>query len=395
MGVRGRIRRLWQTVPMANQTPNSDVVNLPASDDASQDNFTPVTTEEGKLQQLIDWLEEHVSAYSYLNEQVPLGGSEEDIKAARASVNDRGARMPDAIIHGSMMVLGAAVNHSSPYLAYADGKVEVQDRTVGENPAVPVRIFVPNDLTGAVVVAAHGGGFWMGDGILRDYAFGPNMAALAARSGAIVVDVDYRLSPENKVSAAIEDIATVTAAVADDSLKLQELGAKSISEDNPIVLYGVSSGGHNVTSAVKQIPEETPVALLLVSPALDLRGAPEPWLKAFFGVTDAASEEVSPGLFAPSRSLRVHVQSASRDTVVRPATEFLEKVAEAGGTTSQSEFLATHQIAVPRVQREQITDAARFILEVTNTSRELPEDPAGEYDKEKVDRQNEESWGRQ
>ena len=108
---------------MTNQTPNSDVVNLDSSEVESQDNFTPVTTEEGKLQQLIEWLEEHVSAYSYLSEVVPLGASEEDIKKARASVNDRGARMPDAIIHGSMMVLGAAVNHSSPYLAYADGKV--------------------------------------------------------------------------------------------------------------------------------------------------------------------------------------------------------------------------------------------------------------------------------
>lgn len=99
---------------MTNQTPNSDVVNLASSEDEAQDNFTPVTTEEGKLQQLIEWLEEHVSAYSYLSEVVPLGASEEDIEKARASVNDRGARMPDAIIHGSMMVLGGG---RQPFLA--------------------------------------------------------------------------------------------------------------------------------------------------------------------------------------------------------------------------------------------------------------------------------------
>lgn len=385
---------LWQTVSMTNQTPNSDVVNLASSEAESQDNFTPVTTEEGKLQQLIEWLEEHVSAYSYLSEVVPLGASEEDIKKARASVNDRGARMPDAIIHGSMMVLGAAVNHSSPYLAYADGKVEVTDTTVGESPSVPVRVFVPQDPTGSVVVAAHGGAFWMGDGSLRENSFGPNMAALAARSGAIVVDVDYRLAPEHKVSEAVNDIARVVASVADDSLQLQKLGAMPISDQNPIVLYGVSSGGHNVVCAVDQISQETPVALLLVAPALDLRGAPAVWLQAFFGTSDDSAKEVSPGLHEPSRSMRVHVQAASRDTVVRPATEYLKKVEEAGGEVSQAEFLATHQIAVPKVQREQITDAARFILEVTHTERELPEDPAGEYDKEAIDRQNQESWGK-
>lgn len=92
--------------------------------------------------------------------------------------------------------------------------------------------------------------------------------------------------------------------------------------------------------------------------------------------------------------MRVHVQAASRDTVVRPATEYLKKVEEAGGDATQAVFLATHQIAVPKVQREQITDAARFILEATHTERELPEDPAGEYDKEAIDRQNEESWGK-
>lgn len=379
---------------MVNQTPNSDVVNLSSSEEEPQDNFTPVTTEEGKLQQLIEWLEEHVSAYSYLSEVVPLEGSDEDIRKARDSVNDRGARMPDAIIHGSMMVLGAAVNHSSPYLAYADGKVEVTDTTVGESYKIPVRIFTPHDPTGAVVVAAHGGGFWMGDGVLRENAFGPNMAALAARSGAIVVDVDYRLAPEHKVSVAVEDISTVVAAVADDSLQLQQLGAKPISEQNPVVLYGVSSGGHNVVSSVDQIDQDIPVSLLLVAPALDLRGAAAVWLQAFFGTTDDSAKEVSPAAHKPSRSMRVHVQSASRDTVVRPATEYLKKVEEAGGKASQTEFLATHQIAVPKVQREQITDAARFILEVTHTSRELLEDPAGEYDKEAIDRQNEESWGR-
>lgn len=485
---------LWQTVAMVSQFPNSDIQNLPvsdastvntaqstaqdslngtssssgdglggepnsASDDGALDSFVPVTTDEGKLQQLIDWLEEHVSVYSYIGETAPLGGTAEEIQQARESVNNRGARFPDAIVHGSMMVLGAAVNHSSPYLAYANGTVDVLDTTVGVTTAgaatgdstpiksigiegkrpgksaftsdsscesrenvpeessagysIPVRIFTPDSPTGAVVVAAHGGGFWMGDGALRDNAFAPDMAALSARSGAVVVDVDYRLAPENKVDAASDDIVSVIQAVLDGSLGLHELGAHPIGKDNPLILYGVSSGGHNVvrafdkisakrplseSSAVEASTErlsdtDVPIALLLVSPALDLRGLAEDWLEAFFGTTDATSREVSPGLYAPSRALRVHVQSASMDSVVKPATEYLQKVKESGGEVSEREFLATHQIAMPITQRERITDAARFILEVTHTERALDDDPSGEYDKEAVDRQNEESWG--
>ncbi|ALA68682.1 alpha/beta hydrolase [Corynebacterium lactis] len=370
--------------------PNSDIVNIPSEETTGDDGFTPVTTDEGKLQQLIEWLEEHVPAYSYTTVMSPMQGSPEEIQSLRESVNDRGARVPDAIIHGSMMVLGAAVNHSSPYLAYASGSVDFEDIEVGN---VPVRVFTPNNPTGAVVVAAHGGGFWMGNGALRDNAFAPNMAALAARSGAIVLDVDYRLAPEYPVSASSDDVAVVSTAAASGALGLSAKGARPINADNPLVLYGVSSGGHTVVRASSKIGNDTAVALLLVAPALDLRGAPAAWLEKYFGTSDDQSEEVSPGLYAPQTPLRVHVQSATKDTVVRPATEYLSKVREVGGVTSNSKFLATHQVAVPTVQRQQITDAARFILEVTNTERDLPGDPAGEYDKEAIDRENEASWG--
>src|SRR5699024_4630127 len=79
---------------------------------------------------------------------------------------------------------------------------------------VPVRVFVPTEPTGAVVVAAHGGAWWMGDGTSRDGVFGPDCAALAQRSGAVVVDVDFRLAPEHPMPAAAEDLAAVVRWVA-------------------------------------------------------------------------------------------------------------------------------------------------------------------------------------
>lgn len=73
--------------------------------------------------------------------------------------------------------------------------------------AVPVRIYTPVEAPSGlpVVVYFHGGGWTIGDldthdGICR---------AIAARTGAIVVSVDYRLAPEHPFPAAVEDCYAV------------------------------------------------------------------------------------------------------------------------------------------------------------------------------------------
>ena len=66
--------------------------------DPASEGFTPVTTDEGKLRQLVDYLAEHVSAYR-VSAPVPWTGTLDEIRAARAAANDRSARLPDAIVH--------------------------------------------------------------------------------------------------------------------------------------------------------------------------------------------------------------------------------------------------------------------------------------------------------
>ena len=73
---------------------------------------------------------------------------------------------------------------------------------------VPVRIYRPTDSTEPqrALVYFHGGGFVIGsldthDGIAR---------ALAARADCIVVSVDYRLAPEHRYPAALDDCWTAT-----------------------------------------------------------------------------------------------------------------------------------------------------------------------------------------
>ena len=80
----------------------------------------------------------------------------------------------------------------------------VEDFEVG---GVPVRLYAPSaDLDSPVIVYLHGGGWVIGsldthDGLAR---------ALANRSGCRVAAVHYRLAPEHRFPAAVDDCWTVT-----------------------------------------------------------------------------------------------------------------------------------------------------------------------------------------
>ncbi|MEV4091374.1 alpha/beta hydrolase [Streptosporangium saharense] len=82
--------------------------------------------------------------------------------------------------------------------------MEVEDRTVPGDPDVPVRIYRPHLAHGAVVWM-HGGGFVMGS-LETEH---PWAARLADGSGATVISVGYRLAPENRFPAALDDVYAV------------------------------------------------------------------------------------------------------------------------------------------------------------------------------------------
>lgn len=382
--------------------------------DPTDHGFTPVTTEEGRLRQLVEYLEEHVPAYTATID-IPWEGSPEEVAAARSRANDRAARLPDHIVHASMLVLGAGVDHTLPFVAYGGASVSFADGVVaGAGHGIPVRVFVPTEPTGAVVVAAHGGAWWMGDGTSRDGAFGPDCAALAQRSGAVVVDVDFRLAPEHPMPAAAEDLAAVVRWVAAQAAapagERDVVLADAPIDASKVVLWGRSSGGHACVIAAKLLAGDAgdtsgavgsgargqapqPALVALSAPSLDLRGRTKMMLRAVFGTEDATVPDVSPALGDVSFLGRVYVQTGSADTTVAGGPELVAAVREAGGAAELDEYLATHGVAQPSVQRARITDLARHILAATGTHRELPAEAPGEYDKDAVDRANEESWG--
>jgi acetyl esterase len=84
------------------------------------------------------------------------------------------------------------------------GDMELDDRTVPGDPDVAVRVYRPRDAQGALVWL-HGGGFVVGD-LDTEH---PWAALIAQRAGAVVISVNYRLSPEHRFPAALDDAYAV------------------------------------------------------------------------------------------------------------------------------------------------------------------------------------------
>ena len=67
---------------------------------------------------------------------------------------------------------------------------------------IPVVVYTPEgEGPRPVVLFIHGGGFFLGSA----HSHGPVAREIAARSGRVVVSVDYRLTPEHEFPAAVDD----------------------------------------------------------------------------------------------------------------------------------------------------------------------------------------------
>lgn len=120
----------------------------------------------------------------------------------------------------------------------------VDDRVVpGDGIDIPVRVYTPQDAVGGdapLLVWLHGGGWVIGDLDTAD----ATARALANRSGAVVVSVDYRLAPEHPFPAGLEDaLAALTWSVEN---------AELLGVDASRVAVGGDSAGGNLAAALCQ-----------------------------------------------------------------------------------------------------------------------------------------------
>ena len=118
--------------------------------------------------------------------------------------------------------------------------VKTEDRTIGaDGRKIPVRIYTPARVGPfAVVVFFHGGGWVVGTLETHD----PYCRALATEAGAVVVSVDYRLAPEHKFPAGLEDSLAATEWVLEH---VGELGG-----DASQVIAGGDSAGATMATVV-------------------------------------------------------------------------------------------------------------------------------------------------
>jgi acetyl esterase/lipase len=115
--------------------------------------------------------------------------------------------------------------------------MEIHDRTVPGNPDVAVRVYRPRAAQGTIIWL-HGGGFVMGD-LDTEH---PAAVRAAAGSGAVVISVGYRLAPEHRFPAALDDAYTV--------LKWTARHAAELKIDPERIAVGGFSSGAGLAAAV-------------------------------------------------------------------------------------------------------------------------------------------------
>ena len=130
-------------------------------------------------------------------------------------------------------------------------------RVIDTRLPVPARIFVPHQETGHWLVYFHGGGGVIGSVRSAERA----TRLIAAQTGCTVASIDYRLGPEHKHPAAIDDACAAWDAIA----RRAPAGAK-------IVIAGDSFGGF-LTAHVDRHARHAarrPAAQVLLYPIVDL-----------------------------------------------------------------------------------------------------------------------------
>ncbi|MEV7520497.1 alpha/beta hydrolase [Streptomyces sp. NPDC091371] len=158
--------------------------------------------------------------------------------------------------------------------------LEVEDRTVPGDPGVPVRIYRPRQARGAIVWL-HGGGRVSGD-LDTEHPWAAGMARL---SGAVVVSVDYRLAPEHRFPAALDDAYAVLDWTAEHAA---ELGI-----DRERIAVGGHSAGANLAAAVAlraRDEQGPPIRFQLLNEA-SLDDRQETWSQRNFTDTPWATRE--------------------------------------------------------------------------------------------------------
>ena len=146
----------------------------------------------------------------------------------------------------------------------AEAVAHVEDRDIpGPTGSIPLRVYRPSDDADLpVLVWFHGGGWTIGSLETHDMT----CRSLANATGCTVVSVDYRLAPEHKFPAAVDDCFAATA------VGRRPMPATSAADPERIAVGGDSAGG-NLAAVVSLLARDAGaprlVFQLLVYPVTD------------------------------------------------------------------------------------------------------------------------------
>lgn len=275
------------------------------------------------------------------------------------------------------------------WLGEAAGSVHIDTRNIpGNNGTVPIRIYSPEgDAPRPILVFFHGGGFVLGT--LDE--FDPFCTFLSEGAACTVVSVGYRLAPEHRYPAAVEDAAAALRWVASHAA---EMGG----DPSRLAVAGDSAGA-NLAAVVCQMGQDAQIPQIslqvLICPWVDLTNASEAaesfnhfgqglWLSRasirwyrdhYLGMGQEMAEHP---LASPLRAERLHgappalIISAEFDVLADQGRAYALRLKEEGVPVSFQEYPGMlHDFAIlpgmfadARVAIRQITDALRAIFRI-------------------------------
>ena len=152
-----------------------------------------------------------------------------------------------------------------------DGVSRTDDSIDGPGGPIPVRWYrsdeLGDDQPAPTLVWVHGGGWQYGD---LDMPEADSVAQLvAAGLPGVVVTVDYRLAPQDRHPAALDDVLAAFRGIVAD-------GPNRGIDTGRVALGGGSAGGHLTALAALELASDdvAPAALLLAYPVTDPAGGP-------------------------------------------------------------------------------------------------------------------------
>jgi len=252
----------------------------------------------------------------------------------------------------------------------------------GPGGSIPVRVYA-NESAGARpgLVFFHGGGWVVGDINVYDVV----CRAIARRSGAVVVSVDYRLAPEHKFPAAVDDSYAATVWVYENAARLGF-------DSHRLAVGGDSAGGNLATVMALKCRDNGGPALalqVLVYPVTNLQsfdtqshrefadgyyltGPLMEWFRALYLARpeDGANIHASPLLAPDLRGLPPALVITAECDVLRDEGEaYGKRLQEAGVPTTCTRYpgMIHPFFSMPGV----ITQARKAIEQVAAALREM------------------------